>query len=201
MHVVKYNSAGTLLWSRKLTAPAFSVGSGEYPVVTVGAITCITGDGSTIVVGNVGYSTPGASGLAEDNYTWTAKYSANGVLEYQRSIKTYANASGWDTFTYDAVLDPSSNVIYHVTDISLDDLATNYSSLLKGLRTNGGNLGTFPLITSNITVTIATGVFTEATGAITAGTVTLTGLTPTYTTGTTTLGTGFASGTTSLTVL
>lgn len=188
LHLINFDVNGNFLWGRLVTQPATFT-----PSVTLNGVTpvIIPEDGSILWQVD-----------ARDNFdslnraNALLKYSSGGVLQYQRQLALNSQAvsgSGW-TLKYNSIaLSKSRNNMYIVAGVS----NTNnyyYTAGIMGLRTNGGNLGTFPYLTNNTSLIITTGSFVDSPTTLIPNTVTFTGLTPTFTTGTLSLFTGNMSG-------
>lgn len=189
--IVKLNSSGTLLWQRKLTAPATSTGGATDPILSWGSLTVVPEDGS--IIGNCIISYITFTDYADGIYQAIFKYSSGGVLEYQRRIQIVSSSGLYPTVN-SMELDSSKNMMYSTASVTYDVFSSPYTAMVNGFRSNGGNLGTFPFLNSTTSLIYSTGNLTDAAGGNTVGAVTVTGSTTTYTTGTTTFGTGFASG-------
>lgn len=209
-HIFKYDLNGTLLWKKKATVPIPSDGDpGIPPQLNFGGLKMVEDNNSVIVAGSFLYIKSIDSGRSTKGFI--IKYSAlNGDMEYQRFITNnlIEDALNYFDFKINSITASKStniiNVLFAIYDIVS---SVNVVSSVLGLRTNGGNLGSWTLpykqgdgVTPAV-LTISTGNITDVTGTFTSSTITYTGVTPTYTTGVLTLTTGSSSGTTGLVMI
>ena len=150
--VAKYNSSGTLLWSKRLGGAGADYGRGVS----------LDSSGNIIVCGHTGSDGAGGNDLL------VAKYNSSGTLLWDKTLGGVSDEIGAGVS-----VDSSDNII--VCGYTDSDGAGGLDALVAKLHPDGLGDGTYgSLVYQDAVLTDAAAVLTDATASLTAGTAVLT---------------------------